>query len=38
MNSSISMDQHEISNSCSEKLEGVTIDNKLSFDEHVSGL
>ena len=38
MNSSITVDQHEISNSHSEKLLGVTIDSKLSFDEHVSGL
>ena len=38
MNSSIIVDQHDISNSCSEKLLVVTIDNKLSFDVHVSGL
>ena len=38
MNSSIIIDRHEISDSCSEKLLDVTIDNKLSFDEHISGL
>ena len=37
-NLSIIVDQHEIANSCNEKLLGVTIDNKLSFDEHVAGL
>ena len=37
-NPSIIVDHHEISNSCSEKLLAVTIDNKQSFDEHVSGL
>ena len=35
---SIVVDQYEISNSRKEKLLGVTLDNILSFAEHVSGL
>ena len=37
-NFSVNVDQYEISNSNYEKLLGVTIDNKLKFDKHVSGL
>ena len=37
-NFSLNVDQYEIFNSNYEKLLGVTIDNKLKFDEHVSGL
>ena len=35
---SIDIDSNQILNSKCEKLLGVTIDNKLTFDEHVSGL
>ena len=35
---SIVVDQYEISNSCKGKLLGVTLDNRLNFAEHVSGL
>ena len=37
-NFTLTVDQYEISNSKYEKLLGVTIDNKLNFNEHVSGL
>ena len=37
-NFSIQVDQYSISNSNNEKLLGVIIDNKLSFNEHVAGL
>ena len=37
-NLSIIVDQYEISNSRKVKLLGVTLDNRLSFAEHVSGL
>ena len=37
-NISINIDGNQILNSKCEKLLGVTIDNKLTFDEHVSGL
>ena len=37
-NLSITIDQNEIFNSRYEKLLGVTIDNKLNFDEHVPKL
>ena len=37
-NLSIIVDQYKISNSRKEKLLGVTLDNRLSFAEHVSGL
>ena len=35
---SVNVDGYQITNSKSEKLLGITIDSKLSFDEHVSGL
>ena len=35
---SVEVDQFTISNSKHEKLLGVTIDNKLSFNEHVAGI
>ena len=34
----VNVDQYEIHNSTNEKLLGVTFDNKLTFNEHVSGL
>ena len=37
-NISVNVDSYQIKNSKSEKLLGITIDNKLSFNEHVSGL
>ncbi len=37
-NLSINVGQYEIHNSQSEKLLGVTIDNKLTFNDHVAGL
>ena len=37
-NTSIKVDQYEIFNSESEKLLGITIDNKLNFNQHVSTL
>ena len=38
LNLSVKVDQFEIKNSNYEKLLGITIDNKLSFNEHVSSL
>ena len=35
---SVNVDGYQITNSKREKLLGITIDNKLSFNEHVSGL
>ena len=37
-NISVNVDGYEITNSSQEKLLGITIDNKLRFDEHVSKL
>ena len=37
-NISVNIDGFQINNSKSEKLLGITIDNKLRFNEHVSGL
>ena len=37
-NISVKVDQYEISNSNCEKLLGIIIDNKLTFNNHVAGL
>ena len=37
-NFSVHVDQYHISNSSSEKLLGITIDNQSNFNEHVTGL
>ena len=37
-NTSIKVDQYEIFNSEYEKLLGITIDNKLNFNQHVSSV
>ena len=37
-NISINVDQYQIYNSQHEKLLGITIDNNMKFDEHVSRL
>ena len=37
-NFSVHVDQYQISNSSSEKLLGITIDNNLKFNDHVAGL